>query len=212
MPICFSVISLCAASAAPPLEWVLFLSSASGCRTTSVDEHMPSGGPSSAPSLTALPSAYGLRGGAGMPGCGAELGVFSDYAAACPRSGLPARRAPLVFIEQAWVRARPWGVAADDRRRLYGATRLGEPLCRDVKLVSPARRDGRFHHRAAEHDSAVLPFARSASSFLAVRSAGAVAPSRSAGEAFSASLRVHPVGRRLALACAFCCGCGAGPW
>ena len=117
-----------------------------------------------------------------MPGCGGALDALGDHAAACPRSGLLARRAPL--IEQAWVRVarealgpearvvpQQWlahttapGVAADDRRRLdfvlYGATRLGEALCCDVTLVSPLRRNGRPQPRAAERDGAVLAGAR----------------------------------------------------
>ena len=134
---------------------------------------------------TTLPPAHmhvALRRRLRLPGCGGALDALGDHAAACPRSGLLARRAPL--IEQAWVRVarealgpearvvpQQWlahttapGVAADDRRRLdfvlYGATRLGEALCCDVTLVSPLRRNGRPQPRAAEHDGAVLAGAR----------------------------------------------------
>ena len=120
----------------------------------------------------ALPLTHRHCGGDGFPGCGAVLDVL--HAAACPRSGLLARRAPLLGL--AWARvAREGfgpegrvvprqslantsapGVSAQDRRRLglvlYGATRLGEALCCDATLVAPLRRGGRPQPRAAEED------------------------------------------------------------
>ena len=128
----------------------------------------------------ALPLTHRYCGGDGFPGCGAALDVLGDHAAACPRSGLLARRAPL--LEQAWVRVareglgpegwvvpQQWlantsapGVSAQDRRRrdlvLYGATRLGEALCCDATLVAPLRR--RPQPRAAEEDGAAIAVAR----------------------------------------------------
>ena len=130
----------------------------------------------------ALPLTHRYCGGDGFPGCGAALDVLGDHAAACPRSGLLARRAPL--LEQAWVRVareglgpegravpQQWlantsapGVSAQDLRRLdlvlSGATRLGEALCCDATLVAPLRRDGRPQPRAAEEDGAAIAVAR----------------------------------------------------
>ena len=130
----------------------------------------------------ALPLTHRYCGGDGFPGCGAALDVLGDHAAACPRSGLLARRAPL--LEQAWVRVareglgpegrvvpQQWlantsapGVSAQDRRRLdlvlYGATRLGGALCCDATLVAPLRRNGRPQPRAAEEDGAAIAVAR----------------------------------------------------
>ena len=104
-------------------------------------------------------------GGDGFPGCGAVLDVLGDHSTACSRSGLLARRAPL--LEQAWVRvARGLGPRAGlspssgwptllrqaSVRRMrrfdlapYGATRLGKKrkgkaLCCDATLVAPLRR------------------------------------------------------------------------
>ena len=121
-------------------------------------------------------------GGGGNPGCGAVVDPYGDHRAACARSGLLARRAPL--LEQAWVRVcreglggegrvvpQQWlaratapGVRADDRRRLdlvvYGATRHGAALCCDVTLVSPLRANGHPQPRTAREDGAALVTAR----------------------------------------------------
>ena len=98
--------------------------------------------------------------------------------AACPRTGLLARRAKLV--ERAWCKVareavgpeghvvpQQWlvnttapGIAPDDRRRLdlviYGAAPLGGALCCDATLVSPLAHDGEPHPGAAAQDGAVL--------------------------------------------------------
>ena len=121
-------------------------------------------------------------GGGGNPGCGAVVDPYGDHRAACARSGLLARRAPL--LEQAWVRVcreglggegrvvpQQWlarttapGVREDDRRRLdlvvYGATRHGAALCCDVTLVSPLRANGHPQPRTAREDGAALVTAR----------------------------------------------------
>ena len=121
-------------------------------------------------------------GGGGSPGCGAIVDPCGDHRAARARSGLLARRAPL--IEQAWVRVcrealggegrvvpQQWlarttapGVGEDDRRRLdlvvYGATRHGSALCCDVTLVSPLRANGSPHPRTAREDGAAIMTAR----------------------------------------------------
>ena len=121
-------------------------------------------------------------GGGGSPGCGAIVDPCGDHRAACARSGLLARRAPL--IEQAWVRVcrealggegrvvpQQWlarttapGVGEDDRRRLdlvvYGATRHGFALCCDVTLVSPLRANGSPHPRTTREDGAAIMTAR----------------------------------------------------
>ena len=97
-----------------------------------------------------VPLASARCGGHGEPGCRAVVDQLGDHRAACARSGLLARRAPI--LERAWVRVareaitaegrvvpRQWlaqttapGVAPDDRRRLdlviYGASRRGEAL------------------------------------------------------------------------------------
>ena len=97
--------------------------------------------------------------------CGTCSFQYANHYAACPRTGLLARRAKP--LERAWIRVvreavgpegqvvpQQWlvrapapGVDPDDRRRLdfvaYGATQLGEALCCDVTLVSPLTRDGR---------------------------------------------------------------------
>eukprot|EP00434_Breviolum_minutum_P028296 symbB.v1.2.025033.t1/scaffold2409.1/size79984/1 len=131
-----------------------------------------------------LPLALADRrcGGGGNPGCGAVVDPYGDHRAACARSGLLARRAPL--LEQAWVRVcregvggegrvvpQQWlarttapGVRDDDRRRLdlvvYGATRHGSALCCDVTLVSPLRANGHPQPRTAREDGAALVTAR----------------------------------------------------
>ena len=129
-----------------------------------------------------LPLATRRCGGDGEPGCGAAVDALGDHRAACPRSGLLARRA--LIVEQAWVRVareavgpegrvvpQQWlarttapGVQPDDRRRLdlvvYGASRLGEALCCDVTLVSPLRTDGAPQPGAANRDGAALRVAR----------------------------------------------------
>ena len=130
-------------------------------------------------SRTGIAEAMGSRGAA-------PSSMFWATMRQRPRSGLLARRAPL--LEQAWVRVaredlgpegrvvpqyvpQQWlantsapGVSAQDRRRLnlvlYGATRLGEALCCDATLVAPLRRDGRPQPRAAEEDGAAIAVAR----------------------------------------------------
>ena len=127
-----------------------------------------------------LPVAQG-RCGARGPGCGAAVDVHGDHYAACPRTGLLARRAKP--LERAWIRVarealgpegqvvpQQWlvrtpapGVDPDDRRRLdfvsYGATQLGEALCCDVTLVSPLARDGRPQPSSTTRDGAALAVA-----------------------------------------------------
>ena len=61
----------------------------------------------------ALPLTHRYCGGDGFPGCGAVLDVLGDHAAACPRSGLLARRAPL--LEQAWARVARSGLGPEGR-------------------------------------------------------------------------------------------------
>ena len=119
------------------------------------------------------------RCGAHGPGCGAAVDVYGDLYAACPRTGLLARRAKP--LERAWIRVvreavgpegqvvpQQWlvrtpapGVDPDDRRRLdfvaYGATQLGEALCCDVTLVSPPTRDGRPQPSSTTRDGARVP-------------------------------------------------------
>ena len=129
-----------------------------------------------------LPLAAARCGGGGEPGCGANVDALGDHRAACARSGLLARRAPI--LERAWVRVareavgaegrvvpQQWllhttapGIPADDRRRLdfvlYGATRRGEALCCDVTLVSPLRADGRPQPGSRDRDGAAIEVAR----------------------------------------------------
>ena len=121
------------------------------------------------------------RCGAHGHGCGAAVDAFGDHHAACPRTGLLARRAKP--LEHAWVRIareavgpegqvvpQQWlartsapGVDSADRRRLdfvvYGATPLGEALCCDVTLVSPLTREGRAQPSAASRDGAAIAVA-----------------------------------------------------
>ena len=134
-----------------------------------------------------LPVAQG-RCGAHGPGCGAAVDVYGDHYAACPHTGLLARRAKP--LERAWIRVvrealRPegqvvpqqWlvrtpapGVDPDDRRRLdfvaYSATQLGEALCCDVTLVSPFAREG---STVPTPQALCLPRAPSARTAKAVR-------------------------------------------
>ena len=129
-----------------------------------------------------LPLAAARCGGGGEAGCGARVDELGDHRAACARSGLLARRAPL--LERAWVRVareavgaegrvvpQQWvlhttavGIPADDRRRLdfvlYGATRRGEALCCDVTLVSPLRADGMPQPGSRDRDGAAIEVAR----------------------------------------------------
>ena len=103
---------------------------------------------------------------------------LGDHFAACPRTGLLARRG--FVLEQAWVHVvreavgpegrvvpQQWfadttamGVRPDDRRRLdlvvYGATQRGKALRCDATLVSPLGRDGRPARGAADRDGAAL--------------------------------------------------------
>ena len=97
------------------------------------------------------------------------MDVYGDHLAACPRTGLLARRAGPV--ERAWARVgreaggrvvhkqllRDTNVAPlriGDRRQLdaviYGITRNGVPVCCDATVVSPIQRDGRPRGRAAD--------------------------------------------------------------
>ena len=115
-----------------------------------------------------LPVAQG-RCAAHGPGCGAAVDVYSDHYAACPRTGLLARRAKP--LERAYFVA-------------YGATQLGEALCCDVMLVSPLARDGHPQPSSTTRDGArrgpqrlndeslrlVAPFASLACSCSAPRS------------------------------------------
>ena len=60
-----------------------------------------------------LPLAAPRCGGQGKPGCRALVDQFGDHRAACARSGLLARRAPI--LERAWVRVAREAVAAKGR-------------------------------------------------------------------------------------------------
>ena len=157
-------------------------------------------GPRAAEWLAVLPTAPGLRllpthcqvalrrrlrlpllvqcrrcGGTGTPGCGLVADARGDHLAACPRTGLLARRANPV--ERAWTQiAREGGgrvvhkqllrdtsvpvASPRDRRQLdmvaYGVTRNGTALCCDATVVSPLRRDGQPVPGAAEEDGVAL--------------------------------------------------------
>ena len=113
--------------------------------------------------------------------CGTCSFQYANHYAACPRTGLLARRAKP--LERAWIRVvreavgpegqvvpQQWlvrapapGVDPDDSRRLdfvaYGATQLGEALCCDVTLVSPLTRDGRPQPSSTTRDGAALAIA-----------------------------------------------------
>ena len=114
-------------------------------------------------------------GAAGHPGCRAPMDPLGDHLAACPRTGLLARRAKP--LERAWARvAREAGgrvvpqqllrdtnaVVHDpqDRRQLdmvvYGISPNGVPLCCDSTMVSPLRRDGQHRPRTFDTDGAAL--------------------------------------------------------
>ena len=108
-------------------------------------------------------------------GCGAEADTYGDHLAACPRTGLLARRANP--IERAWTRvAREAGARVAhkqllrdtnvpvanplDQRQLdlvaYGISPSGLPLCCDATMVSPLTRGGQPTARAATQDGAAL--------------------------------------------------------
>ena len=121
------------------------------------------------------------RCGAHGHGSGAVVDAYGDHHAACPRTGLLARRAKP--LEHAWVRIAREAVGPEgqvvpqqwlartsardvdpaDPRRLdlvvYGATPLGEALCCDVTLVSPLTREGRPQPSAATRDGAAITVA-----------------------------------------------------
>ena len=107
---------------------------------------------------------------------------LGDHPAACPRTGLLARRARPV--EQVWVRVarealggegqvvpQQWlvsttvsGVRPEDRRRLdlvvYGLSGTGLVYCCDATLVSPLTRQGVPVPLAADEDGVTLQRAR----------------------------------------------------
>ncbi|CAK0807356.1 unnamed protein product [Prorocentrum cordatum] len=114
-------------------------------------------------------------GAAGRPGCRARLDTLGDHLAACPRTGLLARRAKP--LERAWARVAreaggrvvPQQLLRDtnavvhnplDRRQLdlvvYGISPNGVPLCCDSTMVSPLRRDGWHRPRTFDTDGAAL--------------------------------------------------------
>ncbi|CAK0821170.1 unnamed protein product, partial [Prorocentrum cordatum] len=114
-------------------------------------------------------------GAAGHPGCRARLDTLGDHLAACPRTGLLARRAKP--LERAWARVAreaggrvvPQQLLRDtnavvhnplDRRQLdlvvYGISPNGVPLCCDSTMVSPLRRDGWHRPRTFDTDGAAL--------------------------------------------------------
>ncbi|CAK0885381.1 unnamed protein product, partial [Prorocentrum cordatum] len=122
--------------------------------------------------LPLLPHACGA---AGHPGCRARLDTLGDHLAACPRTGLLARRAKP--LERAWARVAreaggrvvPQQLLRDtnavvhnplDRRQLdlvvYGISPNGVPLCCDSTMVSPLRRDGWHRPRTFDTDGAAL--------------------------------------------------------
>ena len=109
------------------------------------------------------------------PGCGLLLDTLGDHRAACPRTGLLARRAGPV--ERAWSRvAREGGARVvheqllrdantavllpGDRRQLdlvaYGLTQNGVALCCDATVVSPLSRVGVPHGAAADDNGVAL--------------------------------------------------------
>ena len=111
----------------------------------------------------------------GHHGCRQPLDIYGDHLAACPSTGLLARRAGP--IERAWTRVlREAGARVahkqllrdtnvqvrnpEDQRQLdmvaYGVTSNGMALCCDATMVSPLRRDGRPTPRAARVDGAAL--------------------------------------------------------
>ena len=122
------------------------------------------------------------RCGAHGHGCGAAVDADGDHHAACPRTGLLARRAKP--LEHAWVSIvreavgpegqvvpQQWlartsardDVDTADRHRLdlvvYRATPLVEALCCDVTFVSPVTRGGRRQPCVATRDGAAITVA-----------------------------------------------------
>ncbi len=104
----------------------------------------------------------------GRAGCRLPLDMYGDHLAACPRTGLLARRAGP--IERAWTRVlREAGARVahkqllrdtnvrvrnpQDQRQLdmvaYGITTSGSALCCDATMVSPLQRNGHPIPRAA---------------------------------------------------------------
>ena len=118
-----------------------------------------------------LPALHRLCGGDGQPGCGSQMDTLGDHNAACPSTGLLARRAGP--IERMWTRvAREAGGRVvhkqllrdtnlglrdpGDRRQLdmvaYGLTRHGAALGCDATIVSPLTRMGAPQGQAASSD------------------------------------------------------------
>ena len=117
-------------------------------------------------------------GGPRSRGCGREVDIYGDHAAACTRAGVIQRRAKPV--EAAWCRVTREGLAGQgqvvaqqwlanttaagpdpsDRRRLdmviYGLSPLGRVLCCDATLVSPVHRNGRAQRHTARRDGEAL--------------------------------------------------------
>ena len=97
-------------------------------------------------------------------GCGAAVDACGDHHAACPRTGLLARRAKP--LEHAWVRIAREAVGPEGQVVpqidfvVYGATPL-EALCCDVTLVAPLTREGRPQPSAASRDGAAITVALS---------------------------------------------------
>jgi len=122
-----------------------------------------------------LPLAHRTCGQITGHGCRNQLDALGDHLAACPRTGLLARRAnPL---ERTWTRVAREGGArvahkqllrdtnvplADpqDLRQLdmvaYGISRDGVPLCCDASMVSPLDRAGRPIPRAASTNAVAI--------------------------------------------------------
>ncbi len=111
----------------------------------------------------------------GRAGCRLPLDMYGDHLAACPRTGLLARRAGP--IERAWTRVlREAGARVahkqllrdtnvrvrnpQDQRQLdmvaYGITTSGSALCCDATMVSPLQRNGHPIPRAAIEDGVAL--------------------------------------------------------